>query len=132
MRAQLLSRLQGQHKVKLEGLGPRIICSLFLDYLKKEGFHYTASVFAPECGHAEKLLSSSEVAEALEVALPPAGSFLDHILESFQKTQRRPHMMDSAGQTEDASLTSTLDEKLRQIEMNYLQKTRADFNPESI
>ena len=131
MRAKLLQKIKGEHKVPLENLNTRIICSLFLDFLKTENFKYTPSVFVPECGHAQKFLSPSEVAEALDIPLP-GEPLLHHIISSYQKAQRRPHLYESASQTEDFSIISNLEEKLSKLDLEYIRKTKSDSDPHTM
>lgn len=132
MRAKLLTKIKGQHQVKSDDLNNRIISSLFLDFLKNHGFQYTTSVFVPECGHSDRMLSAAEIAQALGVHLPDAGSFLDHIILQFKNSVTKPHMHESAAQTEDSTIVSNLEERLRKLDMEYIQKTKMTEDPQTL
>ena len=77
MRARLLSKIKGNNQVKITDLTKRAICSLFLDFLKKENFQYPPTVFVPECGHNDKMLSMAEIKELLKISENPTESLLE-------------------------------------------------------
>ncbi|CAG9327016.1 unnamed protein product [Blepharisma stoltei] len=132
MRAKLLTKIKGQHQVKPDDLNTRILSSLFLDFLKAQGFQYTTSVFVPECGNSDRMLSQAEIAQALGVPLPDAGSFLEYIIAQFKKSVTKPHMFESAAQTEDDAAVSNLEERLRKLDIEYIQKTKVSDDPQTL
>lgn len=132
MRAQLLNRIRGQKQVKSGDLKFRMICSLFMDFLRQHGFSYTPSVFVPECGHSDKLLSQPEICQLLGLNLQQEKSMLEFMLEYFENLQKQPPTMESYAQTEDSAAIATLEERLRLIDMQYINKTRTDIDPTTI
>ena len=132
MRAQLLNRIRGQKQVKSGDLKFRMICSLFMDFLRQHGFSYTPSVFVPECGHSDKLLSQPEICQLLGLSLQHEKSLLEFMLEYFENLQKQPPTMDSYAQTEDSAAIATLEERLRLIDLQYINKTRTDIDPTTI
>lgn len=126
VRARLLSKLRGPTTpVKSEDLTTRVLGSLVLDYLRKSGFEFTLSVYVPESG-AGTGLSSGEIAQLLGIPDWPEGeSLLAYIVTEYQKTITRPHLHDSACQTEDYKAIGHLEDRLHSVELQYLSKMKS-------
>jgi hypothetical protein len=120
MRAQLLQKLKGPKTLKLSDLKSKAAASLVVDFLQSKGLQYTLSVFMPEVG--QQALGRVESAELLGVELTD-GSILEGLVEDCHQRMVRPHMMESAAQTEDAAELATMEDKLKSIEFAYLQKS---------
>ena len=123
MRARLLSKIKGTNQIKITDLTKRVICSLFLDFLKRENFQYTPTVFVPECGAIDKLLSPGEIKEILHLPEVPEESMLEHILERIKLQSTRPHASETYVQTEETPATG-LESRLQQLDAEFLYKTR--------
>jgi hypothetical protein len=127
MRAKLLLKIKGSNQVKFTDLTKRAICSLFLDFLKRENFQYTPTVFVPECGHIDKMLSLAELKEYLGLPEIPDTSLLEHILEKIKEISTRPHLFESYAQTEDSPATG-LESRLQQLDAEFIYKTKSTPN----
>ena len=125
VRARLLSKLRGPTPVKSEDLTSRVLSSLVLDYLRKSGFEFTISVYVPESG-AGTGLGANEIAQLLGISDWPEGeSLLAYIVTEYQKTIARPHLHESACQTEDYKAIGHLEDRLHSVEMQYLSKMKS-------
>jgi len=139
LRVQLLNKLQGkltgpsigsaseEQKIEEDNkkLKRRIICSLISDYLQKAGYMYTESVFVPETGFSSNMLSVPEMEQLLKitgregdsVGIPLleyiAGNLLEESLEGYKKKANE------YAQTEESTEGLTLDQRLKQIDMEY-------------
>lgn len=123
MRAKLLSKVKGTNQVKISHLTKRVICSLFLDFLKKENFQYTPTVFVPECGASDKMLSPGEIKEILHLNDMDEENLLEQILEKIKKVYARKDISETYVQTEE-SLATGLEKRLKELDAEFLSKTR--------
>ena len=123
MRAKLLSKIKGNNQVKINQLIKRVICSLILDFFKRENFQYTPTVFVPECGATEKMLSLPEIKEILQLPEIPEENMLEYIIERVKLLSTRPHLSESYVQTEDSPLIG-LESRLQQLDADFIYKTR--------
>ncbi|OMJ67435.1 hypothetical protein SteCoe_35408 [Stentor coeruleus] len=130
MRANLLSCLKGSNQVKVSQLSKRVICGLFLDFMKKENFRYTPTVFVPECGQNESVLSPNEIQELLHLPEIPEISIVEFIVEKIKDFYEKKHVTESYTQTED-SPRNGLENRLQILDSEFLSKTRG-FNEGNI
>jgi hypothetical protein len=108
-------------------LQKRIICSLVVDFLSMSGFEYSCSVFIPECKAAGDILGRAEVSEALGLPMfNPDVPVLASILKDYERLVKAPHMMSSYTQTEDMAPLNTLEERLRHVDSEFIQRTKTD------
>ena len=130
MRASLMSIIKGKNRVEVSDLTKRVMCSLFLDFLKSENFSYTPTVFVPECGRGDKMLSRQEIRESLRIPELEEKSVLETIVEKVKKIYERPHLCETYSQTEDSPATG-LESRLMQLDNEFLTKTRGNA-PENL
>lgn len=123
MRANLLSCLKGSNQVKVSQLSKRVVCGLFLDFMKKENFRYTPTVFVPECGQNESVLSPNEIQELLHLPEIPETSIVEFIVEKIRDIYEKKHATESYTQTED-SPRNGLENRLQMLDSEFLAKTR--------
>ncbi|OMJ86729.1 hypothetical protein SteCoe_11663 [Stentor coeruleus] len=130
MRANLLSCLKGSNQIKVSQLSKRVICGLFLDFLKKENFRYTPTVFVPECGQNESVLSPNEIQELLHLPEILDTSIIEFIVDKIRDFYEKKHATESYTQTED-SPRNGLENRLEMLDCEFLNKTRG-FNEGNI
>lgn len=126
MRARFLNKIKGQNQVKVESLSKRVICSLFLDFLKQEHFLYTPTVFVPECGSNQMTLSRPELQEYLKIPELNDESVLEFLINRYKASIYKQASADSFVQTEDSPVTD-LESRLQQLDSEFLSKTRPDY-----
>lgn len=123
MRARFLNKIKGQNQVKVESLTKRVICSLFLDFLKQEHFHYTPTVFVPECGSNQMTLSRQELQEYLKIPNLENESVLEFLIGKYRYSVELRGVSETYVQTEESQVTG-LETRLQQLDHEFLKKTR--------
>eukprot|EP00826_Nyctotherus_ovalis_P057576 TRINITY_DN7880_c0_g2_i4.p2 TRINITY_DN7880_c0_g2~~TRINITY_DN7880_c0_g2_i4.p2 ORF type:complete len:274 (+),score=89.48 TRINITY_DN7880_c0_g2_i4:236-1057(+) len=105
----------------------KIACSLIADYLQKENFMYTHSVFAPETGFANNFFSAPELEQFLHIAskLTPETSFLEFIIGEIMGEPLKfyKRTLEASTQTDECEGGLTLDQKLSRIDFHYSKHT---------
>ena len=109
----------------------KIAGSLIADLMKKCDMPYALSVFLPESGITQEILAKSELIDIMGLGQDEhmqnqtdSTPFLIDIIERVKKHKSlSPGTTSSYCQTEEASSESlSLDEKLKRIDYNYLEK----------
>lgn len=109
----------------------KIAVSLIADLMKKCDMPYALSVFLPESGITQEILAKSELIDIMGLGQDEhmqnqtdSTPFLIDIIERVKKHKSlSPGTTSSYCQTEEAGSESlSLDEKLKRIDYNYLEK----------
>ena len=142
LKSQLRSKLYDQLRLKNERVDVnlketqnrltfKVAVSLIADLMKKCDMPYALSVFLPESGITQEILAKSELIDIMGLGQDEhmqnqtdSTPFLIDIIERVKKHKSlSPGTTSSYCQTEEASSESlSLDEKLKRIDYNYLEK----------
>jgi hypothetical protein len=146
LKSQLRSKLYDQLKLKNEKvdvnitntqnrLSFKVAVSLVADLMKKCDMPYALSVFLPESGITQEILSKAELIDVLGLTTDDhmqnqndsTPMLLDIIDRVKAQKSLAPGKTSSYCQTEDFnSEMLSLDEKLRRVDFNYLEKKDAE------
>ena len=142
MRSKLVEQLRAKQakpdtlaqrlKERDNNLQLKLLCSLVVDFLKKNDLSYSMSTFVPECGFGSNLLSKPEMQEVLQI---PRGKEKQHtalltdIMDSIRTNSGnlvKPGCVDAGAQTDEGLEGLSVDQKLRRIELNFKEKIETE------
>ena len=146
LKSQLRGRLYDQLKLKNEKadvnlknvnnrLAFKIAVSMVADLMKKCDMPYAISVFLPECGISQEILSKSELVDVLSLQsddhIKTMGDttplLLDIVDQIKQNGSVKPNVSSSYCQTEDVGAESlSLDQKLRNIDYGLMERVQVE------
>lgn len=113
----------------------KIAVSLIADLMKKCDMPYAMSVFLPECGVSQEILSKMELVDVLSLQyddhIKSMGDttplLLDIVDQIKQNGSIRPNVSSSYCQTEDVgSENLSLDQKLRNIDYGLMERVQVE------
>jgi len=146
LKSQLRGRLYDQLKLKNEKadvnlksvtnrLTFKIAVSLVADLMKKCDMPYAMSVFLPECGVNQEILTKSELVDVLSLHhddyIKSMGDTTPLLLDLVEQIKSNgsvnPNMVSSFCQTEDVgSEHMSLDQKLRNIDYGLMERVQVE------
>ena len=146
LKSQLRGRLYDQLKLKSEKtdtnlksvnnrLSFKIAVSLVADLMKKCDMPYAMSVFLPECGVNQEILSKAELVDVLSLQsedhIKTMGDTTPLLLDIVDQIKSNgsinPNQVSSYCQTEDVGSESlSLDQKLRNIDYGLMERVQVE------
>jgi len=113
----------------------KIAVSLVADLMKKCDMPYAMSVFLPECGVSQEILSKSELVDVLALQqddhIKTMGDTTPLLLDILDQIKAngsvRPNVASSFSQTEDVGDENmSLDQKLRNIDYGLMERVQVE------
>lgn len=131
-----LTSIRGKIEGKDNNLIYKFWVSIINDFLKKNEMAYTMSVLIPESSLGSQTLTKSELEEVLKLNTEPldkeskvtsSTSLLQDIVEAMRRGQSiRPNQVTWSVQTEEGEEGLTLDQKLKKVDLKYMEASAAD------
>ena len=113
----------------------KIAVSMIADLMKKCDMPYAMSVFLPECGVSQEILTKSELVDVLSLQhddhIKSMGDTTPLLLDLVDQIKSngsvRPNMASACSQTEDVGSESlSLDQKLRNIDYGLMERVQVE------
>lgn len=141
LKSTLRTRLYDQLKAKndphrrssredADSLTYKFAVSMVVDFLQKCDMPYALSVFLPECGFSQEMLTKEELVEIMKMKGPrtemPSPMLFDIVDEIRAGTSIRPNHISCEIQTEEAGESAmSLDAKLKSIDFKMMEKSHS-------
>lgn len=125
MRSKLLSKLNG-NKFLNDPPETRLLSSITLDFLNTFKYKYSLSVFIPECGENSQFFSPLELSEHFQIEVPAGKSLLECLVSNYFSMQHKPNCKNSASQTIETTVTSQMENRLNQLDLQFISKKSED------